>query len=199
MNNENLLTETPTEPEDISAAPKASDNGTEDESAPAAKRKKLPREIREFIIRITATVVVVWVTLTFLFGIYICHSDTCYPMVKDGDLCITWRPDTPAQGDLIVYRHNGTICFGRVAALPGDRVELNDGGVWVNGYVALTSPGSDASLGAVKTKFPLTVPEKSVFVLSDNSSDPNDSRLYGAIPLSDCCGSVVFLMRRRGF
>ena len=128
-----------------------------------------------------------------------CHSDTCYPMVKDGDLCVTWRPEAPTQVDLIVYQHNGETRFGRVAAISGDRVEIKDGVVWVNGCIAMQEMLSHPSQDAAKAKFPLTVPEKSVFILSDNLSDSNDSRLYGTIPLDECCGSVIFLMRRRGF
>lgn len=176
----------------------AEENVSEGQAAPK-KKKRIPSQVREFIIRVIATAMAVWVTLTFLIGIHVCHSDTCYPMVKDGDLCVTWLPGEPSRGDLIVYRHNGETTFGRVAALPGDRVEIKDGTVWVNGYVALQEQLQMPENGAVAVEIPLTVPEKSVFVLSDNSSDINDSRLYGAIPFDDCRGSVVFLMRRRGF
>ena len=160
-----------------------------------SEKKKIPREIKELLIRVAVTAFVIWFALTFLIGVYVCHSDACAPMVKDGDLCVTWLPGTPSQGDLIVYRCDGEARFGRVAALPGDRVELTYGMVWVNGYIAR----SDSVSGAAEAVFPLTVPEGSVFVLSDNGSDTNDSRLYGAVPLGDCRGSVIFLMRRRGF
>ena len=151
---------------------------------PSAAGRKIPRRVWEFIIRVTATVVAVWISLTFLFGIYICHSDTCYPMVKDGDLCVTWLPAPPEQGDLIVYSHDGETRFGRVAAVSGD---------------ALSETLPDAYGIVREAAFPMTVPDGSVFVLSDNISDINDSRTLGAIPLGDCHGSVVFMMRRRGF
>ncbi len=175
----------------------------EDETASQHKNpkinKKLPQVAKEFIIRIAATAIAVWIALTFVIGIYICHSDTCYPMVKDGDLCVTLRPQAPGQGDLVVYRHEGEIRFGRVAATAGDSIDIKDGVVWVNGYIALSDPLPDTYDGAAEAGYPLTVPENSVFVLSDNSYDTKDSRLFGAVPLSDCCGKVIFLMRRRGF
>ena len=166
---------------------------------PSAAGRKIPRRVWEFIIRVTATVVAVWISLTFLFGIYICHSDTCYPMVKDGDLCVTWLSAPPEQGDLIVYSHDGETRFGRVAAVSGDRVDIRDGVVWVNGFAALSETLPDAYGIVREAAFPMTVPDGSVFVLSDNLSDINDSRTLGAIPLADCHGSVVFMMRRRGF
>lgn len=210
MNNDGNITETlsqnpPLPHENDTTADAANQFGTaalsaeENKQTPHAKKKKLPREVKEFIIRIAATIIAVWLMLTFLFGVYMCHSDTCYPMVKDGDLCVTWRPEAPAQGDLIVYKHNEETRFGRVTAVSGDRVEIIDGVIWVNGYIAREELLYNSSNGVVEAKFPLTVPENSVFVLSDNIADTNDSRIYGAIPLDECCGSVAFLMRRRGF
>ena len=175
------------------------ENTPEDIHRSAVKKKRIPRELKEFLIRIAATAGVIWLALTFLVGIHMCHSDTCYPMVKDGDLCVTWLPGSPSQGDLIVYKHNGETCFGRVAAVAGDRVEIVGGAVWVNGYIVQTGTVQNGTGSIVEAKSPLTVPEGSVFVLSDNSSDVNDSRLFGTIPLSDYRGSVIFLMRRRGF
>lgn len=182
--------------EQTAAAPVAEKEGS---SASRSHKKNSLREVREFIIRIAATVVAVWLMLTFVFGIYLCHSDTCYPMVKDGDLCVTWRPQSPSQGDLTVYRQNGSAVFGRVVAVSGDRVEIVDGVVWVNGFIAVQDRQYPASKEADEIRYPLTVPEKSVFILNDNPSNTNDSRRYGAIPLDNCCGSVVFLVRRRGF
>lgn len=173
--------------------------GKEGKPASPSDKKKLMREVREFIIRVAATVMAVWLTLTFLFGIYMCHSDACYPMVKDGDLCVTWRPDAPSQGDLIVYQQDGNASFGRVAAVSGDKVEIIDGVVWVNGFIAVQDRLYSVPKEADAVRYPLTVPENCVFILNDNPSNTNDSRLYGTIPLDNCCGSVVFMMRRRGF
>ena len=198
------LTESDTETAEAACDKNDSDSSRKEKSnvdkpETHSKKRKFPRELREFLIRITATVIVLWFTLTFLIGVYICHSNTCYPMVKDGDLCVTWRPETPSQGDLIVYMHNGEPCFGRVAAIPGDKVTISEGIVWVNGFIAQAAPTTGSFDTAVEEQSPFTVPEDSVFVLNDNSSDTNDSRLFGTIPLSECRGSVIFLMRRRGF
>ena len=124
------LTESDTETAEAACDKNDSDSSRKEKSnvdkpETHSKKRKFPRELREFLIRITATVIVLWFTLTFLIGVYICHSNTCYPMVKDGDLCVTWRPETPSQGDLIVYMHNGEPCFGRVAAIPGDKVTIS--------------------------------------------------------------------------
>ena len=67
------------------------------------------------------------------------------------------------------------------------------------GFAALSETLPDAYGIVREAAFPMTVPDGSVFVLSDNLSDINDSRTIGAIPLADCHGSVVFMMRRRGF
>ena len=119
-------------------------------------------------------------------------------MVRDGDLCVTWKPGTPSAGELIIYEHDGKECFGRVIANGGDRVEIRDGFVYVNGFAASQNEFQTAPDGSSVVSFPYTVPQNCLFVLCDNSADTNDSRSYGAISLDDCRGKVIFLMRRRG-
>lgn len=162
------------------------------------KKRAISPQAMEFMIRLGATALTIWLLLTFVTGIFVCHSDACSPMVKDGDLCVTWKPGAPSAGDLIVYSHDGMTRFGRVVAVAGDRVELINNTLWVNGFMAISEPLPDGSANELAVRFPYTVPENSVFVLCDNRADNGDSRTYGAIPLADVRGTVIFLMRRRG-
>ena len=170
----------------------------QNESGVKVKRKTHFSPAAEFLVRLSATVLILWIVLTFVAGIYVCHSDSCSPMVKDGDLCVTWKPGTPSVGELIIYVHDGKECFGRVIANGGDRVEIREGFVYVNGFAASQNEIQTDPAGSAAVIFPFTVPENSVFVLCDNSVDMNDSRSFGAILLDDCRGKVIFLMRRRG-
>ena len=177
---------------------KESVSGRGDAPAAETHKKKSLSPAVECLLRWGATALAAWLLLTFVIGVYVCHSDACSPMVKDGDLCIAWRIGVPSAGDLIFYRHDGQMRFGRVAAVAGDQVDVKDSTVWVNGYVAVQETSANVTVDTSSVRFPYTVPDESLFVLCDNRADNGDSRTYGAISLADCRGKVIFLMRRRG-
>ncbi len=79
----------------------------------------------------------------------------------------------------------------RIIALPGDRVELIDGHLAVNGTLLKSPAGLNASQptplkplppGCRQISYPLTVPNSQVFVLGDNYANCLDSRYFGPIP-----------------
>lgn len=80
----------------------------------------------------------------------------------------------------------------RVIALPGEHVEIKDGGVYINGEKLeenYLQPGLVTdSLGGVLTDF--TVPENYVFAMGDNRSQSTDCRRFGCIPLNKIEGKV---------
>lgn len=167
--------------------------------------KKKPKKKRtaksyavSFFVKIAITALVLWVLLYWIAGVYVCHDNSAYPMIKDGDLCITYRLDKPMQGDMIAYRMNGGIRFGRVVASGGDSVEIISDYVTVNGYGVFDNTLYPTTSEGAAVAFPYTVSENCVFVLNDYRSDFSDSRTFGGIALDDVQGKVVFVMRRRG-
>ena len=45
----------------------------------------------EFFIKVAITALVVIILCTFVIGIHVNHSNSNYPMIKDGDLCVTFK------------------------------------------------------------------------------------------------------------
>lgn len=168
----------------------------------AATKKKKKRTAASyaisFFIKIAVTALVVFLLLTFVVGLYVNHSNFSYPMLKDGDLCLTYRLATLVKGDEIAYEKEGTIRFGRIVGTAGDVVDINDGSITVNGYGVFEDAVYPTTAEGAKITFPYKVPEEAVFVLNDYRSDPTDSRAYGAIPLSETKGKVILVLRRRG-
>lgn len=159
--------------------------------------KKLPYAAA-FALRIGAAAVAVWLLLTLVVGVYVCHDNASFPMVKDGDFCLTFRPAVLMAGDAVVYRSGGETRFGRVVALAGDRVEMTGDVLLVNGENVVIPTVYPTTAEGSSITYPYTVPEGCVFILHDYRSDMTDSRTAGAVPLRDCQGSIFFLMRRRG-
>ena len=151
-----------------------------------------------FFIKAAITAIALWVLLYWIAGVFVCHNNSAYPMIKDGDLCITYRLGKFVQGDVVAYKVNGEIRFGRVIAAEGDSVDIRSDYVTVNGYGIFEDTLYPTTSEGASITFPYTVSENCVFVLNDYRSDISDSRTFGAIGLDDVQGKVVFVMRRRG-
>ena len=151
-----------------------------------------------FFAKIACTALLVWLLLTFVAGVFICHDNSSFPMIKDGDLCITYRLGELRNGDEVVYKKDGKLHFGRIAALGGDKVDIVDERVSVNGYCVYEDTCYPTKSDGAKISFPYTTPENCAFVLNDFRTDINDSRSFGGVPLDDVKGKVVFVLRRRG-
>lgn len=178
---------------------KKPDDKTENKGKPKGKQKRTATSFMiEFFIKVGLTAIIVAVLLTFISGVYVNHSNSAYPMIKDGDLCITYKLATLVKGDEIAYIRDGKIKFGRIVAVAGDTVDISEDAITVNGMgvyedtvYPTTSEGSSIS-------YPYVVSADTVFVLNDYRDDITDSRTYGSIPLSDTKGKVVLVLRRRG-
>ena len=170
------------------------------ENKPVKKKKKKTAAYyaATFFLKIAITAAAVWVLLTYVGGVFMCHDNSAYPMIKDGDLVLTYRLDDYRQGDVVVYKIDGKTRFGRVIAFGGDTVDITGDYVSVNGYGIYEDTVYPTSAQGSALTFPYTVPADCVFVLNDYRSDISDSRSYGAVSLSETQGKAVFVMRRRG-
>lgn len=117
------------------------------------------------------------------------------PTLQDGEYVLvnrlTYRFDTPQRGDIIVFRSpvSDQDLIKRVIGLPGDRVQIYNGMVSVNGqelnepYIA-AAPAYNGEWNVI---------EGELFVLGDNRNDSSDSHAWGLLPLDNVIGKAVLI------
>ena len=123
----------------------------------------------------------------------------------------TWyvgRWSEPTRGDVVVFASpaDGERLVKRVAALPGETVEMRDNQLLISGQPAAYAPAVPGGplleqLGrqrhpvqflsgraARRTFGPVTVPPGQYFVLGDNRDNSADSRYFGFVPRDSITG-----------
>jgi signal peptidase I len=144
--------------------------------------------------------VVVMVGLAFVlaFGIktwivqpFIVPSGSLEPTIQIGDRVLVnkfvYRFGTPQRGDIVVFPDPAgrlPALIKRVVAVGGDKVDIRDGRLWLNG-VALNEPyvhGKPTEPGTVP--MPITIPKGYVFLMGDNRPNSGDARFFGPQPAS---------------
>lgn len=144
---------------------------------------------------------------TFLIGPYKIPTGSMENTLMIGDRIfvdkVTYRFRPPQRGEVVVFKYPidpKKDFVKRLVAFGGEEVEIRDGNAYVNGK-KLDEPDvfqsryyynrNDWDYGKDNQKF--KVPEKTFFVLGDNSAHSSDSRNWGFVPEKDLIGRAVLI------
>jgi len=168
---------------------------------PKKKKKKTPiwLEIVRLLVKIILIILIIYALFTFVFGLHRNLGIGMNPAIKNGDLVLYYRLDTKySSGDVIVIEYQGQIMEERVIAVEGDKVDITERGLMVNGSrVQEADIYYDTLVLVDGISLPLTVGKGEVFVLGDNRENATDSRLFGCVSIEDIRGKVIGIFRRR--
>ena len=106
-----------------------------------------------------------------------------------------YRLEPIERGDVVVFRYPrdpSKSYIKRVIAVPGDRVAIRDGRVFVNGD-PLPEPYVPWQYRDFRSLSEIVVPPQAYFVLGDHRSLSNDSREFGPVPAEFVAGKAVFI------
>jgi signal peptidase I len=134
-------------------------------------------------------------------------SESMVPTLLVGDRLIvekiSYHFEHPQRGDVVVFNPpakadgGGNAFIKRIIGLPGDKMDIRGGKVYVNG-LALKEPYIEdapaypdpnwASIGMPGG----VVPKGHLFMMGDNRNNSADSHIWGPEPTKDIIGRAVF-------
>ncbi|MDB9446343.1 signal peptidase I [Anabaena sp. CS-542/02] len=123
---------------------------------------------------------------------------------------LKYRFSRPLRGDIVVFSPTQTLqneqykdaFIKRIVALPGEKVQLKDGQVYINNeplkelsYLSSERRTEiDVCTSATQQAYlaqPQTIPPDSYLVLGDNRNSSYDSRCWGVVPRENIIGRAV--------
>jgi len=166
---------------------------------------KILKAIGIFILDLFETVVLAAVIFLlvylFLWQPHRIKGSSMEPNFHDGELILTnklsYRLHQPKRGDVVVFRaptREDRDYIKRIIALPGERVMIKGGRVYINGKV-LTEPYLPPTQ-QIRTSYYMQegeekiVPPNHYIVFGDNRDHSSDSREWGPVPFKNIIGRV---------
>jgi signal peptidase I len=109
----------------------------------------------------------------------------------------------PDRNDIIVFIYpldKSKDFIKRVIGLPGDKIEIIDQRIYINGKLYqdrhgfYSDRGNSSAHSRVKNHFgPVTVPGDHLFVMGDNRNHSYDSRFWGFVPIRSVKGKAFII------
>jgi signal peptidase I len=137
--------------------------------------------------------------IIFLYQPVRVEGTSMLPMLEDQDRLfinkIAYRMGDIRQGDVVVFqypRDHSKSYIKRVIALPGDRLRIDHGEVYVNG-VRLPEPYVPNRFTDDRSQSEMVLPPHEYFLMGDHRSISSDSREFGPVDRELIYGKAVFV------
>jgi signal peptidase I len=172
-------------------------NQPDSAAAPTPSRKAggLGLWMRDLLVSAAASVFII----TFLYQPVRVEGTSMLPRLEDDDRLFinkfVYHISAIERGDVVVFhypRDPQKSYIKRVIALPGDRLWIDHGVVWLNGK-PLTEMYVPEEYRDSRSFAEIVVPEDCYFMMGDHRSISSDSREFGPVEHSLIYGKAVFV------
>jgi signal peptidase I len=177
---------------------------TEDPAGPHIAEPTRPPEpaagsVHSWVRDLVVSVAISAFIIIFLYQPVRVEGTSMLPMLEDQDRLfinkIAYRVGDIHQGDVVVFqypRDHAKSYIKRVIALPGDRLRIDHGDVYVNG-VLLPEPYVPNRFTDDRSQPEMVLGPHDYFVMGDHRSISSDSRDFGPVERSLIYGKAVFV------
>ena len=157
----------------------------------------LGKTLRETVETLILALVLTLLIRGFIMESFLVQGHSMEPTLHHGERLLVnkvlyrWRE--PVRGEIVVFRYprdENTDFIKRVMGLPGETVELRLGRLYIDERPLHEPYIRQAGLSNMD---PVTIPEGQVFVLGDNRTNSEDSRVFGPIDVGDIKGKAFIV------
>lgn len=165
------------------------------------------KEVLDWAVHIAVAVIIGLVIVTFGAQITVVNGSSMETTLHDGDRLIiekiSPRLGKLNRGDIVtINKYPGlelerSPIIKRIVGIEGDRVEIKDGKVYVNGSElkeGYINADIEGTLEVKQEYSGVTVPEGHIYVLGDNRlwGQSKDSRVFGPVSVEHVGGKAIF-------
>jgi signal peptidase I len=175
-----------------------------DKRREARKNRSIKRAVRIFfswIISIVAAAILGYGVIAFCFQSVYMVGSSMSPAISDGSRCRVSKAayilSSPDRYDIVAYRQrensDSYYDIKRVIGLPGEKVQIADGKIYIDGEELSDVPFDDYIFTAGLADTELTLGDDEYFLMGDNVNNSADSRYVniGNISEAEILGKVV--------
>jgi signal peptidase I len=151
--------------------------------------------LRDLLVSAVASVLII----TFLYQPVRVEGTSMLPRLEDRDRLFinkfVYHISAIERGDVVVFhypRDPEKSYIKRVIALPGDRLRIDHGIVWLNGKRLLENYVPEEYRDS-RSYAEMVIPEDTYFMMGDHRSISSDSREFGPVERSLIYGKAVFV------
>jgi signal peptidase I len=170
-------------------------HGTPVVTPDGANQNNLRLWLRDIVIAVAASVFIIM----FLYQPVRVEGTSMLPRLEDHDRLFinkfVYHFESIHRGDVVVFhypRDPEKSYIKRVIAVPGDRLHIERGHVFLNGHL-LPEPYVPEQFRDLRSYPELVVPEDSYFMMGDHRSISSDSREFGPVDRDLIYGKAVFV------
>jgi signal peptidase I len=151
--------------------------------------------VRDLLVSAVASILII----TFLYQPVRVEGTSMLPRLEDSDRLFinkfVYRISAIERGDVVVFhypRDPEKSYIKRVIAVPGDRLRIDRGVVWINGKRQVENYVPE-EFRDFKSVAETMIPPDSYYMMGDHRSISSDSREFGPVERSLIYGKAVFV------
>lgn len=128
---------------------------------------------------------------TFCFDVVEVSGNSMFDTLEEGDiLIVSCQPESIERNDIVIAKVGQFKVIKRVVGLPQETIQIVDGKVYVDGILLAEDWCEETEFAGVAEE-PYLLADGEYFLLGDNRSGSEDSRVYGGVSFENIRGVVI--------